>query len=288
MDERAIVFNCGRDELIGILHCPRKTTVNRAIVLVVGGPQYRIGSHRQFVLLARALASSGIPVFRFDYRGMGDSSGDLVGFTGIEQDIRCAIDTALAHLRDVREIALWGLCDAATAIAMYAGLDERVSRIMLVNPWVRTASGEASTLIRTYYRARLFDGKAWNVLLLSPRRLLTAAASLLANLHRSVLRTKDDLLMAPSLGAYHLPEGDLPSRFFSGLARFKGKATIVICEKDLTAQEFQQAATSNPSYHKILRTDNIDRLTLTGADHTFSRSMWRETIIQWTRDWSHQ
>ncbi|HBZ05431.1 MAG TPA: hydrolase 1, exosortase A system-associated, partial [Massilia sp.] len=31
----------------------------RGVLIVVGGPQYRAGSHRQFTLLARDLAAAG-------------------------------------------------------------------------------------------------------------------------------------------------------------------------------------------------------------------------------------
>ncbi|KAB8057318.1 hydrolase 1, exosortase A system-associated, partial [Janthinobacterium violaceinigrum] len=58
--------------LVGILSLPAAPGP-RGVLIVTGGPQYRVGSHRQFVLLARALAAQGVPVLRFDLRGMGDS-----------------------------------------------------------------------------------------------------------------------------------------------------------------------------------------------------------------------
>ena len=57
--ERGLVFRCAGEELVGILHPAPGAT---GVVIVVGGPQYRVGSHRQFLLLARRLAASGIPV----------------------------------------------------------------------------------------------------------------------------------------------------------------------------------------------------------------------------------
>ena len=63
--ERPVQFSCGTDRLLGILH-PGAPDSERGVLVVVGGPQYRVGSHRQFVLLARALAAAGIPVLRFD------------------------------------------------------------------------------------------------------------------------------------------------------------------------------------------------------------------------------
>ena len=73
--ERFATFECGDDTCIGIV-ASNADVASRAdigVVIVVGGPQYRVGSHRQFVTLARALAASGVPALRFDYRGMGDS-----------------------------------------------------------------------------------------------------------------------------------------------------------------------------------------------------------------------
>ncbi|MEO7385660.1 MAG: hydrolase 1, exosortase A system-associated, partial [Gammaproteobacteria bacterium] len=77
--ERVVTFTCEGDTLIGILH-EALVPATRGVLIVVGGPQYRIGSHRQFVLLARDLARQGIPILRFDYRGMGDSDGRFRGF----------------------------------------------------------------------------------------------------------------------------------------------------------------------------------------------------------------
>ena len=94
IEEIPKVFTCEGEELLGILHLPEEVKSEKAVLIVVGGPQYRIGSHRQFVHLARYLALQGVPVFRFDYRGMGDSGGDLGDFENINQDIASAIDVA--------------------------------------------------------------------------------------------------------------------------------------------------------------------------------------------------
>ncbi|MFB1029241.1 MAG: hydrolase 1, exosortase A system-associated, partial [Thauera sp.] len=77
MREIAQIFPCEGEELIGILALPETAVTRLGVLVVVGGPQYRVGSHRQFVLLARALAKSGVPCMRFDYRGMGDATGEM-------------------------------------------------------------------------------------------------------------------------------------------------------------------------------------------------------------------
>ena len=71
-----VCIDSGGRLLIGMLHRPESADARRAVVVLVGGPQYRVGSHRQFVLLARELCRRGIAVLRFDFSGMGDSDGE--------------------------------------------------------------------------------------------------------------------------------------------------------------------------------------------------------------------
>ena len=81
--EVPLTFDCLGDTLIGILH-KGASDASTGVLMVVGGRQYRAGAHRQFVKLARYLACHGIPVLRFDVRGMGDSEGDVRHFLALE------------------------------------------------------------------------------------------------------------------------------------------------------------------------------------------------------------
>ena len=56
------------------------------VLVIVGGPQYRVGSHRQYVQLSRHLAEQGIASMRFDVRGMGDSPGVQRSFEEIDDE----------------------------------------------------------------------------------------------------------------------------------------------------------------------------------------------------------
>ncbi len=74
------------------------------VLIVVGGPQYRVGSHRQFVLLARALAARGFAAMRFDCTGMGDSDGARARRSPTATATsRAAIDAFIAHVPTVDE-----------------------------------------------------------------------------------------------------------------------------------------------------------------------------------------
>jgi pimeloyl-ACP methyl ester carboxylesterase len=106
--ETPLTFQCHGEQLVGILHHPINP-ITRGLVIIVGGPQYRVGSHRQFTLLARDLARNRVPVIRFDYRGMGDSEGQGVTFEEIGPDIEAAIDILLSHFPSLKEVILWGV-----------------------------------------------------------------------------------------------------------------------------------------------------------------------------------
>ncbi len=149
-DERALLLESGERRLVGVLH-PATATATVGVVIVVGGPQYRVGSHRQFVSLARALARAGIPALRFDYEGMGDSPGPQRSFEEVDEDLRAAVDTLFAQSPGLRSVVLWGLCDAASAALMYAPADPRVAGLVLLNPWVRTEAGLAQSYLENYY-----------------------------------------------------------------------------------------------------------------------------------------
>ena len=62
MNEHAVVFPCGQDQLMGIIHQPKEPLSTGVLIIVAGGPQFRVGANRQFVILSRRMAKLGIPV----------------------------------------------------------------------------------------------------------------------------------------------------------------------------------------------------------------------------------
>jgi exosortase A-associated hydrolase 1 len=115
VNESVLSFSCEGAPLVGILAEPRDTPAEVGVLIIVGGPQYRVGSHRQFTLLARHLAANGFAALRFDYRSMGDSAGETRDFLGVNTDIAAAIEALLAARPALKRVVLWGLCDAASA-----------------------------------------------------------------------------------------------------------------------------------------------------------------------------
>lgn len=265
MNPRELVldFKCQDARLLGILCLPGHVEeADTGVVIVVGGPQYRVGSHRQFVLLARALAQAGHPCLRFDLRGMGDSEGSPRSFEACSEDIGAAVDALLAAQPQLRRVVLWGLCDAASASLMYwdQTRDARVSGLCLANPWVRSETSLAVTHVKHYYLQRLQSADFWRKLL-SGAVAWRAVVDLLANLRLATRRTQTE-------GA----DAKLPfqGRMARAWHQFDGPLLLLLSGTDYTAKEFLETVASAPAWQAALGRAGLCRRDLPQADHTFS------------------
>ncbi|QGZ40567.1 exosortase A-associated hydrolase 1 [Pseudoduganella flava] len=283
-DEQALTFPCAGDWLTAILSPadPARPVARRGVLIVVGGPQYRVGSHRQFALLARALADQGIPAMRFDYRGMGDSGGAQRNFEDVDADLRAAIDRFMAAVPGLREVVLWGLCDAASAALFYARHDRRVAGLVLLNPWARTADGLARATLKHYYAARLLQPALWKKIAGGQFEFGKALRSF-----AGLLRTSRDKPAAATAPDAPSPSPGLHERMLAGWKGFDGPILLIISGADLTAQEFLDMVKASRQWRKLLAAPRVQRRTLAAADHTFSRREWRDQVARWTAEWVH-
>lgn len=275
--ECALTFPCGGEQLVGVLAMP-ETPDDIGVIVVVGGPQYRGGSHRQFVLLARRLATAGITVLRFDCRGMGDSTGAMRSFEDTVEDVGAAIDAMRARCPQVERVVLWGLCDAASSALLYcrATGDPRVAGLVLLNPWVRSTASHAKTQLKYYYLRRLADRTFWSKL--GKGRVDVVGAA------RAVARG----VATVATGGGKEADGDaLPfqARMAEALRAFAGPVLVVLSGHDLTAREFVEYASGDAHWSGLLDRGNVTRLELAEADHTFSTARWRDRVETCTLDW---
>jgi len=295
-DEQALSFACGGEQLVGILS-PSAAPARRGVLVVVGGPQYRAGSHRQFALLARALAAQGIPAMRFDYRGMGDAGGALRNFEMVQDDLHAATDTFLQAVPGMEEVVIWGLCDAASAALFYASGDPRVAGLVLLNPWARTEDGYARTTLKHYYRDRLLQPALWKKIFSGQFRYGAALRSFFGLL--GAARGKGEAGSAdtasgeqppptpPPVYAVGAPPGGpgLHGRMLDGMQRFTGQVLFIFSGADLTAQEFLDMTKASRRWQDLLAAPRVQQQTLEAADHTFSRREWRDQVAAWTGEW---
>jgi uncharacterized protein len=286
--EQAIRFPCQEDWLYGIQTLPVQA-MNRGILIVVGGPQYRAGSHRQFVLLARHLATDGVPVMRFDYRGMGDSEGDSRTFETVDDDLNAAVNQFFSSVPELKEVVIFGLCDAATAALLYANRDRRISGLVLINPWVRTEEGLARTYLKHYYSKRLLSADLWQKVLQGNFNYLGALRSLANALATSMFKKTFSWFFThadsqETLIAKHATLA-LPERMHESFLSFKGRVLLILSGNDLTAQEFSDLANGSHGWRALMKSPRISRVELPGADHTFSRRDWRQKVVSSTSLW---
>ncbi len=281
-----MVFSCGNAWLSGIISRPQRPS-QRGVLVVVGGPQYRAGSHRQFTLLCRALAGRGITAMRFDYRGMGDSEEGMRNFEDILPDIRSAIDHFFVQVPELREVAIWGLCDAASAALFYAHQDPRVTGLVLLNPWVRTDAGIAKTHLKHYYWSRIADREFWRKVMRGEFALATAARSFAGTLMAAIATGSAGAGGKPGGTTPAVSDGSvpLPERMADGLRRFKGRMLLILSGDDLTAREFEEAVQGSRLWRSLLADVRIARRDLRESNHTFSRREWRDQVAIWTGEW---
>lgn len=225
MSRRHFIFESGGIQLAGSLDLGPSAT---GLLIVSGGNELRSGPWGSQALLAQRIAATGFPVMRFDRSGIGDSEGRNAGFAGSANDIAAALRAFRAEVPALQRIVAFGNCDAASALMLAEGND--CDGLVLANPWTfepeaeagsaRAAPAAPPSVLRAHYLRRLTNPAAlW--------RLITGKVKLGE--------------LAGSLTEAVQPGGKptaLARRMDHGLSRFVGPATILIAERDRTAQAF--------------------------------------------------
>jgi exosortase A-associated hydrolase 1 len=226
MNRQAIMFACAGETLFGTLDMGSASGAV-GLLLVSGGNEIRSGAWGGQAGLAARLAHQGVPVFRFDRRGVGDSTGENRGFRASAPDIAAALAAFRAAAPHVKRVVAMGNCDAASALMLGAGLG--CDGLVLSNPWTFESTGESEAddgaeeappaVLRAHYLRRLRDPAALV-------RLLSGKVSL-CGLVRSLM----------AMGRKAAPT-TLAGEMHRGLAGFDGPVRLLIAGRDRTALAF--------------------------------------------------
>ena len=246
-----MTFECAGRTLGATLDVPKGEAAGRIGVLMVsGGTQTRVGSHRMFERLAHALAAAGYPCFRFDRRGVGDSEGPDPGFRDSAADLKDAAAAFRAQCDGVERVAGFGLCDGASALALFGGVCG-LDALMLANPWLIETDEDApaAPALRQHYRERLLSREGW-------RRLLTGRISY-AKALRGLFR-----MAAPS------EPSELAGKVASALAQGPS-ATLILARSDATGATAE--ALWNSRSFAPARARNPEPLFVPSDSHTFAK-----------------
>jgi uncharacterized protein len=270
-DVRAVKMASEGSILYGVVHDPR-STAKRGILMVAAGPD-RIGTNRQFLLLARDWAADGIPVMRFDRQGQGDSEGaGAFNFDSMMSDIRSAIDCFTSAVPGIERVVLWGLCDAGLNSLRYARRDARVDGLVLVNPPVDNPDSglrHRGVLIHHYLPQ-----------LLKPRRLVGRLA-----------RNRLNVLSALTCIRRHIAGSIRPNapgsidKYLELLSAFKGRSLVILSERDVIATEFKANVMTTTAWERLVEDSKVAAMHLPNADHSFTSKELRDQVSNWTADW---
>jgi exosortase A-associated hydrolase 1 len=256
---KLIAFPCASEALLGTLdEAPGPT----GLLIVSGGNEIRIGAHRGMALLARRVAEAGNPVFRFDRRGVGDSTGDNGGFESSAEDIAAAAAVFRAETGATRIVA-YGNCDAATALAFFHA-DAGIDALVLANPWVIEATDDLppAAAIRARYAERLRDPREWLRLLrggVNISKLISGLAK--ASRKQSQQANGLSARLAAALAQPAIPitvllaKGDNTAIAFReawrGPAFGTARAKVAITEVDSASHSFASAADKQWLYEQV-------------------------------------
>lgn len=272
-EERALAFMADGTPLIGVVHlCEADTT--RAVLIVPGAPQTRVGPHRLFVDLARHLAAHGVAVMRMDRRGFGDSAGPQVEFENAGADIAAAVEALRREEPGIRSVCVLGLCDGASAALLHATAIPGVDELVLINPWARTDGAEARAVLQAYYLPRLLRWRRWLAVMTSYARMRGALGSL-ATAVIDAVRTS----------AKPGGQPDFVAAMLGNWVSFKGRSLVILSERDLTATAFDDVVRQTLSWPLLMRSTRANVVHIRDADHTFSsrkqKALLAECIAAW-------
>lgn len=276
--EIPVVIKAHGCEMLGIVSPPDPSVAGEVgAILVVGGAQCRAGSHRQSVTLARQLANAGLPCLRFDLPGLGDSPGTPYAFEDTAPQLCAAIDALFHHQPDLKRVALWGLCDGASAALLFVQkqLDARVAGLALLNPWMRSEASLARTQVKHYYWNRLKDVHFW-------RKLIRGHVGWEApiELWRTLLSTRSSTEGPASMG--------YQDRMAQAWHQFPGAILVLLSDRDLTALAFKEHADSDLAWKGWRNRRGLQCMTLVDADHTCSSRAttlaMERAVVDWARN----
>lgn len=216
---RLTSFPCAGETLTATLdEAPGST----GLLIVSGGNEIRIGAHRGMAELAAAVAASGQPVFRYDRRGIGDSTGDNNGFESTADDIREAAVAFRHEAPHLTRIVAFGNCDAASALILF-GASADIDALVLTNPWTIEATDDLppAAAIRSRYIEKLKN----------PRELLRLFTGGV-----NIRKLVSGLLKASAKQSQ--PPASLPARLATALSASETPVTILLARSDNTALAF--------------------------------------------------
>jgi len=264
--EQAVLLG-SRNTSVGILaRAVAEPTDRPAIVFLNTGIIHRVGYHRMFVAMSRALAAAGYMALRFDFSGIGDSEPRHDALSPLEScmaDIGDALDW-LERTHRASRVVLIGLCSGADHAVQYGHTDARVVGLVLLDPSIPTTARH----VVHYVVQRLTDPRSW-------ARFFTGRSRVIRMWSRSgAMSRREPPRDAGSVGAIAQHYGRSVARGIAMLAVFTGESTRQ------TYREQMIDAFPTVAFGDLLKLEFFD-----DSDHVFSGQSDRTRLTQLILDW---
>lgn len=258
------------------------------VLFVVGGPQTRVGAHRQFLRWARAFADAGHATCRFDRSGRGDAEGPRLAPEQAGNELRAALEQAVDST-SVKRWVVFGLCDGATAALLHLADHPAVAGLLAVNPWIAPSTAVASqALVDGHYARRWRDAGFWKRVLRGEVPVGRALGEWLghqARAWRGKRTTRPAGESGRGLSGERRGTVDVPSRLLAAVERSTRPMLWVLSGRDRTAAEFRALVLSSPAWQAALARAGHERHTLEEADHTLSEPRHHDQLAALALDW---
>jgi pimeloyl-ACP methyl ester carboxylesterase len=282
-NELPLFFPAGEDLLFGILTRPTSVANGAAVVIAAGGgTPLSTNVNGLSVRLCRRVAALGFHALRFDYHGLGESSGRLGEFD-LTAPFVSDVSAALQCLRDrgVERFVLVGSCYGARAVLAVAPATEGLEAIVLISPPIRDF--EMGQRVATHLAGHL---KPWDFV----RRALSVRG--ISGLFDADRRRTYSKLVREKLrrtnGSSDSGLKDREARYvisprflepLGALARGGATVSIIYGEADDYWREFEQARSTDLGRIWLQGGPNMMLTTLPGHVHGFRSADVQERVL---------
>lgn len=307
MKEKVVLFGKTKS-LVGILTAPPETEGgskrsgrgrNRdkgrpGIIFLNSGLLHRVGPNRLYVKMARALASHGFVVLRFDLSGIGDSttSDNTLPFT--ERAVAETQDAMnyLTAAQGIGRFILIGICSGANISFKAACRDQRVVAIAPINAPFHFLS-ENERLIsyvenrhraRCYWKIHAFNPYHWLKVIKGQANYRGIREEIDSQIKKLFSR-KQALLSA---GGHSVLDLDTEAEHFKAdvnlLAERNVEQMFIYSEVDRGLDYLDVILGKNS--REVSEKGKLKVEVIANADHTFTLIRWQEYLIKLIVNWA--
>ncbi|MGH2597663.1 MAG: alpha/beta fold hydrolase [Actinomycetota bacterium] len=288
-EEQPMFFEARDHVLFGILTQPTSNPRGVTVVSLPGGGTLSTNVNRLSVHFHRRMAASGFHSLRFDYHGVGESSGDLDRFD-LAAPFVADLEGALDHLRanGLERFVLVGSCFGARTVLTAAPNVSGLEGVVLVSPPIRDF--EMGERIATRLAGELSVGD------FARRAVSRRGVSVVLNAKRrkAYYRVLREKLRYGRAGSEH-PSASRQARYevsprfqdpLRDVAQRAIPVLLVYGDADDLSSEFERAA-SGP-LRDIAGLPNVRRITLSGTVHAFNDSEVAERVFDHVATWINE